>query len=267
MKTCFSIVTIIVVMTAFAWGQNAAGDSDARALEREMDIMNGILDTVLASHIQDLRDKSGNSIAVYNRDGNVLAFSSSSLAIRSNSASVSDSFYLPGQGAVFMIPTVGMRNTPLIINSGSIFGLSLNEVRASISKLEAGIHEPGARHEDMVDAREQINKLQNDNRRLFEAERQNQTAGNDQAFRQALDGLKELLVDTLARYGDSLSVVKPDEYVNLVLHAPVLALSASREQNVGRNVGIISARKSWITDYRAGRMTLDEFRKKVIHQR
>ena len=73
------------------------------------------------------------------------------------------------------------------------------------------------------------------------------------------DSLRNPLVDILAKYGDSLSVVKPDEYINLVIHTPSLMDISGRRQRVD----VISARKSWITDYKAGRMTLEEFREKI----
>jgi len=87
-----------------------------------------------------------------------------------------------------------------------------------------------------------------------------EVAAHQQAFLQVLNGVREPLVDTLAQYGDSMYGVNPDEYINLVFQvSPLASLNAS-----GRGSEVISVRKSWITDYKAGKMTLEEFRKKVL---
>ena len=79
-----------------------------------------------------------------------------------------------------------------------------------------------------------------------------------QKLLQAIDKIQTPLIDTLANYGDSLTVVKPEEYINLVLMTDE---STSLQK---KRLDIISARKSWITDYKAGRLTLDEFRQQVL---
>jgi hypothetical protein len=81
----------------------------------------------------------------------------------------------------------------------------------------------------------------------------------EEAFLQALDSAREPILDTLIKYGDLMHFVKPEEYINLVFQvSPMALLNASR-----RGTEVISVRKSWITDYNAGRITRDEFRKKV----
>ena len=79
-----------------------------------------------------------------------------------------------------------------------------------------------------------------------------------QKLLQAIDKIQTPLIETLANYGDSLTVVKPEEYINLVLMTDE---STSLQK---KRLDIISARKSWITDYKAGRITLDEFRQQVL---
>jgi hypothetical protein len=288
MKTCFSAVTMIIVLTAFAWGQNAPASPDAKVLEKEMEIIRGILGSELTSYIQDLRDQYGDpypgrtmlnvpviadmnaspnlSISFWSSGGNSeslppIDISALSNAIVNNlhSASIGNGFYLPEQGVVFMIPTSVLRNNVRIALPAPMSSVAaIDNLRERIRGLEASIHEPGARHEEMVAVRKEINELQKDMQALMSGMQYDEAAINNQTFRQALDGLKNLLVDTLAKYGDSLSAVKPGEHINLILQRPSWDAS-------GPNVGIISARKSWITDYKAGKMTLEEFRKKVLH--
>jgi hypothetical protein len=80
---------------------------------------------------------------------------------------------------------------------------------------------------------------------------------NRQKFLQNLAELKIPLIEALANYGDSIATVKPEEYINLVLVTDGL-------NNQRTTSDVISARKSWITDYKAGRLTMDGFKQKVL---
>jgi len=77
------------------------------------------------------------------------------------------------------------------------------------------------------------------------------------------------LVETLAKYGDSLSVVKPQEYITIVISGEG-GPWFSDEFPIGgpvaadRNQQIVSVQKSVVTDYKAGRISLDEFKKRVL---
>ena len=79
-----------------------------------------------------------------------------------------------------------------------------------------------------------------------------------QKLLQAIAEIQIPLIDTLANYGDSLSAVQSEEYINLVLMTDE---STSQQK---KQLDIITARKLWITDYKAGLLTLDEFRQKVL---
>jgi hypothetical protein len=77
-----------------------------------------------------------------------------------------------------------------------------------------------------------------------------QSEANRQKLLQETSEVKVHLIETLANYGDSITTVKPDEYINLVF--------------VTDRSNVISARKSWLTDYKAGRLSLEAFKQKVI---
>lgn len=80
---------------------------------------------------------------------------------------------------------------------------------------------------------------------------------NRKEFLQTMVEIKKQLVDVLANYGDSLTTVRPEEYINLVF-------ATDEFDSQGTKFDVISAKKAWITDYKAGRLTLDEFRQKAI---
>ncbi len=84
-----------------------------------------------------------------------------------------------------------------------------------------------------------------------------------QKFQEALAQLKVHLVEALANHGDSLTFVKPNEYINLVLstdagEAMVLGGGAGSQRD------IVSVQKSVVSDYKAGRLTLEAFKQKVL---
>jgi len=72
------------------------------------------------------------------------------------------------------------------------------------------------------------------------------------------------LVEALANHGDSLTHVKPNEYINIIITTDegMPLIGDSGEGRSRREV--ISVQKSTITDYKAGRITLDAFKQKVL---
>jgi hypothetical protein len=88
-----------------------------------------------------------------------------------------------------------------------------------------------------------------------------EAAANQQKFLESLKELYTPLIEALANYGDSLAQVKPGEYINLILYTETLDTESARSKD---RHDVISAQKSWITDYKTGRMTLDSFKQKVL---
>jgi len=81
-------------------------------------------------------------------------------------------------------------------------------------------------------------------------------------FREQLGEIKGYLIEALANHGDSLGVVRPNEYVNLVI-------MEDGEEGLFPNASggrreVISVQKSVIADYKAGRITLEAFKQKVL---
>ncbi len=89
-----------------------------------------------------------------------------------------------------------------------------------------------------------------------------EAAANQQKFLENLKGIRVVLIEALANYGDSLTQVKPGEYINLILSTNTFDDMDSGRMRTRYN--IISAQKSWITDYKAGRISLENFKQKVL---
>jgi len=81
-------------------------------------------------------------------------------------------------------------------------------------------------------------------------------------FREQLSEIKGYLIEALANHGDSLGVVRPNEYVNLVILED--GEDGLFSNAAGGKREVISVQKSVITDYKAGRITLEAFKQKVL---
>jgi hypothetical protein len=85
-------------------------------------------------------------------------------------------------------------------------------------------------------------------------------------FREVLTQLKGFLIEALANHGDSMTVVKPNEYLNLVVTDDGRSFWVGGDSTNDRaQREIISVQKSVISDYKAGRLTLDGFKQKVMN--
>ena len=88
-----------------------------------------------------------------------------------------------------------------------------------------------------------------------------EAAANQAKFLESLKEIQVFLMEALANYGDSLTTVKPGEYINLILYTDNLDRGFDRMKT---RHDVISAQKSWITDYKAGRISLENFKQKVL---
>jgi hypothetical protein len=72
------------------------------------------------------------------------------------------------------------------------------------------------------------------------------------------------LVEALANHGDSLTHVRPNEYINIIITTDDESLVYAQNTEARSRREVISVQKSNITDYKAGRITLDAFKQKVL---
>ena len=83
-------------------------------------------------------------------------------------------------------------------------------------------------------------------------------------FRESLSQLKVFLMEAMANHGDSLSVVKPGEYVNLVIVDEGNRWPSDDSGDRAQRE-ILSVQKSVITDYKTGKLSLEAFKQKVLN--
>ena len=73
-------------------------------------------------------------------------------------------------------------------------------------------------------------------------------------------------MEAMANHGDSLTVVKPGEYVNVVIideGSRWFALADDSGDRAQRE--ILSVQKSVITDYKTGKLSMEAFKQKVLN--
>jgi hypothetical protein len=285
MKLRIAGITILLLIGTFSWGQGVKEPFDVKKSTEELEIMKGILNTTLTF------------------SGQNSAKSASRWRVSNLSA-----FYLAGQGAVFVIPTSGLRFradqdlfasvsfgpgpefSEQMAMLGEEIGRQTSEIQLEAaeaaqqalelsyraSKQEAAPAPPAPPAPPVPPAppsapaiapkagssakveieHEKLKKAIEAAKARVQKAREEASATRDK-FLQNLAEAKTSLVDALANYGDSMTTVKPEEFINLVL-----VTNGFDDQKTRSDV--ISARKSWITDYKAGRLNLEGFRQKVV---
>ena len=280
MKKYFIVILIILGLGVLSWAQGTKDLFDAKKSEAELEIMKGILSTTI-SYIAQNQQKD---------------------AWRLNASNI-NAYYLVGQGAMFVIPTSTLRSiqlTPFLNGQDIRLNLDLSKLKEQTQAIElfaqkqaaqlaqsgigagqgAGIGSgvgPGFAAPPAPPAtpappappapatppqvnREELRKKVEEYQIEIKKNRE-EAAANQAKF---LEGLKEtrvFLIEALANYGDSLTTVKPGEYINLILYTDNLDRSFDRMKT---RHDVISAQKSWITDYKAGRISLENFKQKVL---
>jgi hypothetical protein len=111
-----------------------------------------------------------------------------------------------------------------------------------------------------AEARARLSELQERSKK-----REAEESANREKFLQRLAEIKGYLIETLASYGDSLTTVKANDSINLVLLSDVFDGNGNYSFGKrGTRYDIISVQKSWITDYKAGRLNLEGFKQKAL---
>jgi hypothetical protein len=282
---------------------------DLRRCQQELEIMKGILRTTLGFASQELAAGLKSDRVEAKAAAKRFTFG------RAGDFNVG-AFYLAGQGAVFTIPTSGVRdilrarqgNVGFAFASPDIKEMGLNrewieQLGNQINELNAEIKDnfdfegvaalaavpeppsppvppapavspvppaPAPRPPQAKDVPETAAAREKQLRqKLAELQdRVKQRGEEDEArqakFRESLSQLKAFLMEAMANHGDSLTVVKPSEYVNLVIvdegnrwFADDSGDRAQRE--------ILSVQKSVITDYKTGKLSLEGFKQKVLN--
>jgi hypothetical protein len=155
--------------------------------------------------------------------------------------------------------------------SGGVVGGVPGGVQGGVSPVPSAVPAPAPAAQPAVPKKPTVPASQDDiRRRLAEVQekvrqRREQTEQERQKLMETVAQAKVHLIEALANYGDSLTTVKPNEYVNLILTARDAGNFRSFEFDEARNQReVLSVQKSVITDYKAGRLSLDAFKQKVL---
>jgi hypothetical protein len=291
MKKHLVILLVITCLGTISWAQGTKPDLfDTTKSTQELEIMKGILGTTLSFVSQNLQKQAASTVGARTVSTPFGAYSTSSYWGRSIEA-----FYLFGQGAVFVVPASSLRLT-----RGQGYGLeTVNEylVQAQLEQTEAarelaarareaareGVRASGATSggQQTVTPPPQAAQapktpppapLKDEELRKKVAEAQEKVKrsredaeANRAKYQAALAQIKGYLLEALANYGDSLTTVKPNEYISVVFMTGASDMADVMDESSPRSrQQIVTVQRSWITDYKAGRLTLDAFRQKAL---
>jgi hypothetical protein len=179
-------------------------------------------------------------------------------------------FRLTGQGVVFMIPTTGLHTSNLdVFSEDSIVSFKLeNDFRMGVLANKSWLSKEPPETDPKASADKDPSALKPEELRKKKAEelaakmqkRREEDQAKKEKFLQEMAEIKSRMIETIANYGDSFTTIKPDEYINFVLTNDN-GFSIEIEPSAYK---AISIKRSWITDYKAGKLTLDSFKQKVL---
>jgi hypothetical protein len=299
MKKHLAGFLIIACLGTFSWAQgNKADLFDTTKSAQELEIMKGILGTTLSFVAQNLQKQEASKASaktVATPFGPVYG-----TAVSWRTANI-NAFYLFGQGAVFVMPASSFRLSGYRISSrydaaNLEFFYEAQEKASEVAALEREVRAQareaarqsaaatsgvaGATPVPPAAAKPAASpappvppvQLKEEELRKKVAEAQEKVKktreeieANNAKFLAALEQIKVHLIEAIANHADSLTTVKPNEYITLVIMTDDLESSAFRSESGPRsNQQIISVQKSLITDYKAGRLTLDGFKQKIL---
>ena len=252
-----------------SWAQGANAPFDIAKSEKELEIMRGIFKTTLSLNWDDLQRNHFFDLA----------------EIRY--------LYLSGQGAHFFMQVMDffppqmdleLFHDDAFISSLQMMEENLERIQENLKQKEMSVadfdsHRKSVekqsasarveREKEALQAQsEQLLKKQKEMEQQIQAQRaelvekqkvlaqqfqaqKERTMKQQEVRRQKLPEIKVSLIEAIANYGDSLTVVNPDEYINLVF-------------DTGGQYEIVSIQKSWIKDYKEGKLSLDQFKEKAI---
>lgn len=285
MKRNLTILAVILALGTASPG--SAQGPDLEKMKRELEIMRGILDTTIGFVVRDIRQReAGSKAAGQNLER---LFGSSGI----------HAFYLQGQGALFVISTSGLR---LRIDERAESWIAerieaeesyraaleaqqeaLRAVEAARAELARGVPQPPpappqppkppqAAAAPAAAPAPQAARQEDLRKRLQEAQekvkqRQEELKARQKKIQEYLEEISVHLIEALANHGDSMTTLRPGEYVNLVITGgdmPGLARYAPADEDAAASYRIIAVQKSVIADYKAGRLNLEAFKQKVL---
>ena len=284
MKKHLAGFLIVACLGTFSWAQGTKPDLfDTAKSAQELEIMKGILGTTLSFVTQNLQRQEAAKAStkpVTTPFGTVY-----STSVSWRSANI-NAFYLYGQGAVFVMPTSSLRISGY---GSSVRGAAANldvyylaqerlteatardrEVRAQVADVarqSAAAAPPQAAKAPTAPTPPAQLKDEELRKKVAEAQERvkksrEEIEANQAKFLAALEQIKVHLIEAIANHGDSMTTVKPNEYISLVIMTDDMEFRGEGGQRNRQQ--IISVQKSLITEYKAGRLTLDNLKQKIL---
>ena len=251
-RNCLGIfLSLLMGMTAWAQGANAP--FDMAKTQKELEIMRGIFKTTLSFNSGDSqRDRFFDFADIrflYLTDQGV-------------------NFYVQNPG--FFLPSIALDNIEIEFDEAAL-QTDLEMIQENLKIMQENLKQKEMEAGEYSSARKSIEEANAEVKRGKEAweaqkakmlvqqkemqqkiQAQNEKIAKQQEDRrQKLPAIKESLIEAVANYGDTLTTVKIDEYINLVF-------------DTSGQYEVVSIQKSWIKDYKAGKLTLDQFKAKAI---
>jgi len=266
MRKYFYAIFLSLLMALNVWAQGTNAPFDMAKTQKELEIMRGIFKTTLSFNPEDSQRNPIFNLAdirflyLTNQGVNFyvqnLGFSPPEMAwddIRFQFDEAALHTNLEKLGVD--LERMQERLKTQILSSEELYSQSeIGEERKKALEARADIEDEKERikqHKEAVEAqRAEILERQKEMKQQIQVQKE-KTAKQQEELRQKLSVVKESLIEAVANYGDSMTTVKPDEYINLIFDA-----SGQYE--------IVSIQKSWIKDYKAGKLTLDQFEEKAI---
>ena len=84
-------------------------------------------------------------------------------------------------------------------------------------------------------------------------------------FLEQLAQIKVYLIEALANHGDSLTHVKPNEYITIIITTDDGDFVFHDSPGTRSEREVLSVQRSAVTDYKAGKLTLDAFKQRVLN--
>jgi hypothetical protein len=290
MKKNMIAALLWIALGLVSWGAAQSGQPfDLRKSKQELEIMKGILETTLNFVVQEIRQRESSS-----KSGSLLGrFYGGGPDVRA--------LYLPGQGALFMIATSGLSHRMWEVEVPEIdaeeMQLAAEDMSRAARELERGLREAGADRRGGGQVPPQLpqpplppqaapaapaapaaavagTKPEDIRRRVSEAQekvkqRREEMTARRKKLTEYVEEIKGHLIEALANHGDSLTTVKPGEYINIIINGD--SSGGERffpgEESDQPAYQVVSVPKSLIADYKAGKLTLDVFKQKVLQYR
>jgi len=273
-RIVLSAIVVLLVLTFVAVKPFAQQPAlDKQKSRQELETMKGILKTSISYALKRTETKPRTT-----GEPAVVGFGKGDWGIGGI-----DAFYLQGQGAVFVIPLSAFRlHGHMDLGTGFEFTdlLGVEETALFQAEIAKGLSEGMAEAAEELKAQTESGtakaqvkpkpqpKIEIDKEKLEKMQQKIQQNRAEAKKRHEellarVEKMKGSLKETLANYGDSLTIVKPDEFVTVVISGGSnfkMWDEAGEEDEVCH---VVSVKKSLVTDLKAGKISREEFERRV----